>query len=153
MKLTKLTLQQIIQEEIDKLLEESGNPATYRSTSTVYPGGARETFGQSFASQSEEDAYKKWRRALHGKKFSGKVVPGRTTHGAASGEVETSFQSDPKGKGQSHAKGINKFDGVTHYGGSDPKIIAALVKAGFKRDSKTGKYVSPKYQQATSWSS
>ena len=152
MKLTKSKLQQIIQEEINKLLEESGNPATYRSTSTVYPGGTRETFGQSFASQSEEDAYKKWRQALH-QGDPTKVVQGRTTHGAASGEVETSFQSDPKGKGQSHAKGINKFDGVTHYGGSDPKIIAALVKAGFKRDSKTGKYVSPKYQQATSWSS
>ena len=126
-------------------------PATYRSTTTAYPGGARETFGQSFASQADEEAHGKWRQALsQGDPM--KVVQGRTTHGVASGGAETSFQSGPKGKSQSDAKGINKFDGVTHYGGSDPKIIAALKKAGFKRDSKTGKYVSPKYQTTTSFS-
>ena len=151
MKLTKLTLQQIIQEEVDKLLEVSDNPATSRSTTTVYPGGARETFAQSFASQADEKAYKKWRQALY-QDDPTKVVQGRTTHGVTSGGTETSFQSAPKGKGRDQAKGVNKFDGVTHYGGNNPKIIAALKQAGFKRDPKSGKYISPKYQQTTSWS-
>lgn len=62
------------------------------------------------------------------------------------------FQSAPKGKGRDQAKGVNKFDGVTQYGGNNPKIIAALKQAGFKRDPKSGKYISPKYQQTTSWS-